>query len=75
MKTERICDGGKGRMCTRHPPYSESLRLMCDPSNFFLLFSFTIQKTLSGEMEGGKYLPEGFIREPAPDGKLQSLVL
>ena len=55
-------------MCTRHPPCSESLRLMCDPSNFF--FSFTFQKTLSGEMEGGKYLPEGFIREPAPDGKL-----
>ena len=67
MKAERICDEGEGRMCTRHPPCSESLRLMCDPSNFF---SFTFQKTLSGEMEGGKYLPEGFIREPAPDGKL-----
>ena len=35
-----------------------------------IFFSFTFQKTLSGEMEGGKYLPEGFIREPAPDGKL-----
>ena len=34
-------------------------------------FSFYhIQKTLSGEGEGGRYLPEGSIREPAPDGKL-----
>lgn len=33
-------------------------------------FSFYhIQKTLSGEGEGGRYLPEGSIREPAPDGK------
>ena len=39
------------------------------------LILFTIQKTLSGEMEGGKYLPEGFIREPAPDGKLRPFVL
>ena len=39
------------------------------------LILFTMQKTLSGEMEGGKYLPEGFIREPAPDGKLWPFVM